>query len=92
MYTRQTISYGLNSKDVIEMTLLMLEKKFNHEQVLASTHHPDTLCQGLQQGYSANEMHDMRNTVMANSMHSSSKGFYVGSLYSSLPIRSRLFV
>ena len=34
MHTRQTISYGLKSIDVIEETLLMLEKKFNHEQVL----------------------------------------------------------
>jgi hypothetical protein len=41
----------------------------------SSTSVADALCQGLQQDYRANEMHDMRNTVMANSMQSSSKGF-----------------
>lgn len=34
----------------------------------------DSLCQGLQDGYGAKEMHDMRNSTMTNSIHSSSKG------------------
>ena len=34
----------------------------------------DSVCQALQQGYSAQEMHNMRNTIMANSRHSYSEG------------------
>ena len=38
----------------------------------------DSVCQALQQGYSAQEMHNMRNTVMANSRHSYSESFSEG--------------
>jgi hypothetical protein len=34
----------------------------------------DSVCQALQQGYSAQEMHNMRNTIMANSRHAYSEG------------------
>jgi hypothetical protein len=34
----------------------------------------DTVCQGLQHGYGAKEMHNMRSSIMTNSMHSSSGG------------------
>jgi hypothetical protein len=35
----------------------------------------DSVCQALQQGYSSQEMHNMRNTVMANTRHSNSENF-----------------
>ena len=35
----------------------------------------DSVCQALQQGYSAEQMHNMRNTIMANSRHSYSESF-----------------
>jgi len=35
----------------------------------------DSVCQALQQGYSSQEMHNMRNTVMANARHSHSGSF-----------------
>ena len=35
----------------------------------------DSVCQALQQGYSAQEMHNMRNAVMANARHSYSENF-----------------
>ncbi len=35
----------------------------------------DSVCQALQQGYSAQQMHDMQNRVMANSRHSDSESF-----------------
>jgi len=38
----------------------------------------DSVCQALQQGYNAQEMHNMRNNVMANSRHSYSEGFSEG--------------
>lgn len=38
----------------------------------------DSVCQALQQGYSAQEMHRMRNTVMANARHSDSESFSKG--------------
>jgi len=38
----------------------------------------DSVCQALQQGYSAQEMYQMRNTVMANARHSDSEGFSKG--------------
>ena len=34
----------------------------------------DSVCQALQEGRSAQEMHNMRNTIMANSRHSFSEG------------------
>ena len=38
----------------------------------------DSVCQALQQGYSAQEMHNMRNTIMANSRRSKGYGFSAG--------------
>jgi uncharacterized membrane protein YgcG len=38
----------------------------------------DSICQALQQGYSAQEMQNMRNTVMANSQHSFSESHSSG--------------
>ena len=38
----------------------------------------DSVCQALQQGCSAQEMHQMRNTVMANARHSGSESFSKG--------------
>jgi hypothetical protein len=38
----------------------------------------DSVCQALQQGYSAQEMHNMQNTAMANSRHSFSENFSRG--------------
>ncbi len=35
----------------------------------------DAVCQALQQGHNAQEMHNMRNTIMANSRHSFSESF-----------------
>ena len=38
----------------------------------------DSVCQALQQGYTAQEMHNMRDTIMANSTHSKGYGFNAG--------------
>ena len=38
----------------------------------------DSVCQALQQGYSAQEMHNMRNTVMANWRRSEGHSFNEG--------------
>ena len=38
----------------------------------------DSVCQALQQGYTAQEMHNMRNTIMANSRHSEDNRFNEG--------------
>jgi hypothetical protein len=38
----------------------------------------DSVCRALQQGYSAQEMHNMRNTIMANSRHSKGYRFNAG--------------
>jgi len=38
----------------------------------------DSVCQALQQGYTAQEMHNMQNTIMANSRHSFSESFSRG--------------
>jgi hypothetical protein len=38
----------------------------------------DSICQALQQGYTAQQMHNMRNTVMADSRHSYSENFSEG--------------
>jgi len=38
----------------------------------------DSVCQALQQGYSAQEMQQVRNTVMANARHSGSESFSKG--------------
>jgi uncharacterized membrane protein YgcG len=43
----------------------------------------DSVCQALQQGYSAQEMQRMRNTMMANSMHSFSENFSKGHSFNS---------
>ena len=38
----------------------------------------DSVCQALQQGYNAQEMHNMQNTIMAKSKHSFSESFSRG--------------
>lgn len=38
----------------------------------------DSVCQALQQGYTAQEMHNMRNTIMANARHSEDNRFNEG--------------
>jgi len=38
----------------------------------------DSICQALQQGYTAPQMHNMRNTIMVNSRHSEDNSFNEG--------------
>jgi hypothetical protein len=45
---------------------------------MQSTSVGDSICQALLQGYNAQEMHTMRNTVMANSRHSISESHSKG--------------
>jgi len=55
------------------MTTRMMARFGTHSQAVG-----DSVCQALQQGYSAQEMHNMRNTLMANSRHSFSENFSKG--------------
>ena len=55
------------------MTTRMMARLGMHSQAVG-----DSVCQALQQGYSAQEMHRMRNTMMANAGHSFSENFSKG--------------
>ena len=55
------------------MTTRMMARLEMHSQMVG-----DSICQALQQGYSAQQMHNMQNTVMANSRHSKGHSFNEG--------------
>jgi hypothetical protein len=62
---------GAQAKDLVMQTLLttrtMARLGIHSESV------GDSVCQALQQGYSAQEMHNMQNTAMTNSRHAFSE-------------------
>ena len=55
------------------MTTRMMARLGMHSQAVG-----DSVCEALQQGHNAQEMHNMRNTIMANSRHSFSENFSKG--------------
>jgi hypothetical protein len=55
------------------MTTRMMARLQMHSQRVGNS-----ICEALQQGYSAQQMHNMRNTMMANSRHSFSENFSKG--------------
>ncbi len=56
------------------MTTRMMARLGMHSQAVG-----DSVCQALEQGHNAQEMHNMRNTMMANSRdHSFDAGQHVG--------------
>jgi hypothetical protein len=67
---------GAHAEDLAMQTLMttrMMARFGMHSQAVG-----DSVCQALQKGYSAQEMHRMQNTMMANSRHSFSENFSKG--------------
>jgi uncharacterized membrane protein YgcG len=73
--TNQMLNQGFNTENVIDMTRAHTEdlamQTFMTTQMMTrlgmqSKSVGDSVCQALQQGYSAQEMNRMRNTIMAN--------------------------
>ena len=63
--------------DELAMQTLMTARIMSR-QGMQSQAVSDSVCQALQQGYNAQEMHNMRNTMMINASHAFSKGMMGG--------------